>query len=64
MQYKGRSYRVSEIQAAPGKWSWTVRLRMNSHRTGIASSRAAAEEDVMKAVERHVARSELKRGTP
>jgi hypothetical protein len=56
MQYKGRRYRITELETEPGKWVWTVRLSDRLHRNGTAPSRVAAEEDVMKAVDLFLAR--------
>lgn len=56
MQYKSCSYRIAEVEAEPGKWVWTVKLSARLHRNGTASSRAAAEADVMKAVDRFLAK--------
>ena len=58
MQYKGRSYRVTEREGEPDKWIWTVRLSDRLHRNGTAPSRKAAEEDVMRAVDRLLARQQ------
>jgi hypothetical protein len=54
MQYRGRSYRISETPEPDG-WLWTVRLSVRLNRTGTASSQSAAEAAVMQEVDRAIA---------